>query len=416
MTTVHVIGAGVSGLSCALRLAQAGRPVVVHEAAGHAGGRCRSFVDKELGCLIDNGSHMLLGANTATKALLTDIGTLDDLTEVSPAAFPFYDAGTGESWRLRPNAGPIPIWPWLRDRRVPGSHPWHYLSLLRLARARENQTVADCVGTGPPLYENFWQPISRAVLNTDASEGSARLLWAMLSETFFKGEVACRPLYFGKGLSPTLIDPAVAEIERLGGTVRFTSRLRNVEFGDGRASALRFGDVSVELAGEQVVLAVSADVCADLVRITAPTEFRAIINVHFKLDKPPQLPWGLPFLGTVGTEAQWLFARDDILSVTISAGDTYAETPVADIAGILWKEASVVLGDAGATMPPYRVIKEKRATIAQTPSQDRLRPAARTEFANLFLAGDWTDTGLPATIEGSVRSGEAAARALLETH
>lgn len=415
MTTVHVIGAGMSGLSCALRLAQAGCRVVLYEAAGHAGGRCRSLVDKELGCLIDNGSHMLLGANTATKTFLADIGTLGDLTEVAPAAFPFHDAATGERWRLRPNAGPIPVWPWFRNRRVPGSYPWHYLSLLRLARARAEQTVADCVGTAPPLYENFWQPISRAVLNTDASEGSARLLWAMLSETFFKGEAACRPLYFGKGLSPTLVDPAVVEIERLGGSVRFGARLRTLEFSQGRASALHFGDAPIDVAGDGVVLAVPADACAALAPITAPSEFRAIINVHFKLDKPPRLPWGLPFLGLVGTEAQWLFARDDVLSVTISAADMYSEAPAPEIAGLLWTEISTVLGHEATAMPLYRVIKEKRATIAQTPAQNRMRPAARTQYANLFLAGDWTDTGLPATIEGSIRSGATAARILLDT-
>lgn len=419
MTTVHVIGAGLSGLSCALRLARTGCGVVLHEAAGHAGGRCRSFVDKELGCLIDNGSHMLLGANTATKAFLAEIGTLDDLTEVAPAAFPFHDLDTGQRWRLRPNAGPIPIWPWVRNRRVPGSRPWHYLNLARLARAGDGQTVADCVGAGAPLYENFWQPISRAVLNTDASEGSARLLWAMLSETFFKGEAACRPLYFGKGLSPTLVEPAVSELGRLGGSVRLMSRLRKIDFAGDRAATLQFTDDSIPVDGDRVVLAVPADACAALAPITAPTEFRAIVNAHFKLDTSNdtrlEFPWAIPFLGLVGSEAQWLFLRDDILSVTISAADRHVDAPAHEIAVLLWGEVTAAFGGRAGSMPPYRVIKEKRATIAQTPGQNRLRPGARTQFANMFLAGDWTDTGLPATIEGSVRSGETAARTLLSS-
>lgn len=414
LTRVHVIGAGISGLSCALQLAKAGHEVVVHEAAGRAGGRCRSYFDLELGCLIDNGSHMLLGANRATRAYLSQIGALDDLTEIAPAAFPFHDVETGKRWRLRPNAGPIPIWPLFRSRRVPGSRASDYVAVLRLARARDDQTIADCVGTGEPLFEGFWQPMSRAVLNTDANEGSARLLWAMLSETFFKGESACRPLYFGKGLSPTLVDPALAALERLGAGMRFKARLRSIAWAGQWATALNFAGETTDLNGDRVVLAVPADACAALLPgVTTPTDFRAIVNVHFRLDKPIALPWGIPFLGLIGTEAQWIFARDDILSVTISAADRHVDADAEKIAELVWGEIRAAIGNTVSAMQRYRVIKEKRATIAQTPAQNRLRPPPRTDLENVFLAGDWTATGLPATIEGSVRSGIAAADCVL---
>lgn len=364
--------------------------------------------------MIDNGSHMLLGANRATRAYLSQIGTLDDLTEIAPAAFPFHDVATGERWQLRPNAGPIPIWPLFRSRRVPGSRASDYVSVLRLARAGEHQTIADCVGTGAPLFEGFWQPMSRAVLNTDANEGSARLLWAMLSETFFKGEAACRPLYFGKGLSPTLVDPALTALERLGAGIRFKVRLRSISTDGQRATALNFTGEMTDLNSERVVLAIPADACAALLpELTTPTDFRAIVNAHFRLDKPFALPWGMPFLGLVGTEAQWIFLRDDVLSVTISAADRHVEAPAEDIAELVWGEIRAALGNSVSAMPRYRVIKEKRATIAQTPAQNRLRPPTRTNLENVFLAGDWTATGLPATIEGSARSGISAADCVL---
>ena len=162
--------------------------MTVYEAAGHAGGRCRSFFDETLGCTIDNGSHMMLGANEATRRYLADAGSEDAVTEIAPAAFPFVDVPSGEKWRVAPGPGPIPFWLLNRSRRVAGSGLSDYFEILGLACSKATDTVSDCVNTTGPLYERFWQPLSRAVLNTDASEGSARLLWSMIRETFLRGE------------------------------------------------------------------------------------------------------------------------------------------------------------------------------------------------------------------------------------
>src|SRR5262245_29222423 len=110
MTRVHVIGAGLAGLSAALHLARRGIPVTLYEAAPQAGGRCRSFLDDRLGREIDNGGHVLLGANRDALDYLDLIGGRSAMTEIAPAAFPFLDLGTGETWAVRPNRGPIPWW------------------------------------------------------------------------------------------------------------------------------------------------------------------------------------------------------------------------------------------------------------------------------------------------------------------
>ena len=137
----------------------------------------------------------------------------------------------------------------------------------------------------------------------------------------------------------------------------------------------------------------------------APTEFRAIVNAHFACPAPK----GLPLLtGMVGGASEWLFGFSDRLSVTISAAERFLATPREELAATIWGEVQEVAGFS-APLPAWQIIKEKRATFAATPQQDALRPGAATQWRNLVLAGDWTQTGLPATIEGAIRSGVRAA-------
>ena len=118
-------------------------------------------------------------------------------------------------------------------------------------------------------------------------------------------------------------------------------------------------------------------------------------------------------LGLLGATAEWIFTHPGRISVTISAADRLVDMPREALAALVWGEVAVALGLAGAPMPKWQVVKEKRATFAATPQQEALRPPARTAWANLFLAGDWVANGLPATIEGALRSGEVAARLAL---
>ncbi|CAN0545693.1 unnamed protein product, partial [Laminaria digitata] len=154
MATVHVIGAGISGLACATRAAISGVDVALYEAAGHAGGRARSFHDESLGCVIDNGNHLLLGANEATRAYLSDLDASEMIQEIAPAAFPFMDLSTDERWRVRPGGGLLPTWILSKDRRIPGTTTGDYLKqVYRLNRAGKTDTVLSAVGKDSVLYE-----------------------------------------------------------------------------------------------------------------------------------------------------------------------------------------------------------------------------------------------------------------------
>ncbi len=410
--TVHVVGAGLAGLAAAVRLAPAGRPVALYEAAPQAGGRCRSYHDRTLDMVIDNGNHLLLSANTAALAYVRAIGGEGALTVAPESAFAFADLATGERWTLRPGAGRLPAWVFDAARRVPGTRPGDYLAPLRLLFAGPATTVGDRIPPHGALYERLLHPLLLAALNTDPQAASARLAAGLIRETLGKGGAACRPVVATGGLGGALVDPALAHLARRGIRCRFGASLKAVETAGSRATALLFAGERVPLGGQDsVVLAVPPRVAAALLPdLRVPDEFRAILNVHFRTETDP--PSVAAILGILGGTSEWLFAFPGRLSVTISAADRLMDCPREELARTVWDEVAALTGGA-RPMPPWQVVRERRATIAATPEQEARRPSARTPLTNLALAGDWTDTGLPATIEGAVRSGERAAHLAL---
>ncbi len=415
MKRVHVIGAGLSGLSAALRLAERGIAVSLYESSPQAGGRCRSFYDERVDRVIDNGNHLLVGANEAAFAYMKAIGGEKAVTEIAPATFPFMDLSTGESWAIRPNAGRVPWWIFAESRRVPRTRAWHYATALRLLRAGPAATVADCLDRGSRLTTAFWEPLVVSVMNASLEDAAAQPLAAMLRETFGRGETACRPWIALGGLSAALVDPALERLAQLGVTCHPSWRLVQVEREIGRVTALRFDSGRVEIgADERIVLAVPPYIAAELLPgLSVPAGARAIVNAHFRLDEAVRLPGGRPLLGVINGTVQWVVARGDIASITVSAADALLDVPADELLRRLWSDVARVLERPEAAMPPVRLIKERRATFAQTPANQKYRPRTETAWQNLFLAGDWTDTGLPATIESAIRSGVAAARAVV---
>jgi hydroxysqualene dehydroxylase len=408
---IHVVGAGLAGLSAALRLADAGARVALHEAAGQAGGRCRSYVDAALAIKIDNGNHLVLSGNHATLRYLARIGSAQKLVGPATPEFPFVDLAQGQRWVLKPNPGRVPWWIFAEGRRVPGTRAADYLEIARLLLAGADKTVEAALDPTSVLYRGLWRPLLLAALNTDPAEGSARLAAAVVRETLLAGGKNCRPLIAADGLSEAFVEPALAALAARGAKVRFGARLRAVAFGDDRAQALDFGGEALELKpGEGVVLAVPAVVATALVpNIAAPTEFRAIVNAHFRLAPPPELP---PITGVVGAASEWIFRFPDRIAVTISAADRFLEISREELAEKIWGEVAAV-AKISAPLPPWQIIRERRASFAATPEEDVKRPGAATAWQNLALAGDWTATGLPATIEGAIRSGNRAADVLL---
>jgi squalene-associated FAD-dependent desaturase len=411
--TVHVIGAGLAGLSAAIRLRLAGAKVVVHEAAGQAGGRCRSYHDPVLDMEIDNGNHLLLSANHAALDFLRIIGAAGKLVGPPHADFPFVDLESGERWTLRIGDGRIPWWIFDAKRRVPGTKASDYLAFARLLRPPRDAAVGEVIACTGTLYDRLVGPLLLAALNTAPHEGSAALAATILRETIAAGGRACRPLIARDGLGPTFIAPSLDWLTSRGVAVGFGRRLRAVDIVRERITALDFGDEKLPLgADDKVILAVPPVVAAALLPgLEAPDDFRAIVNAHFRVAPPPGTA---PIIGVIGGTVEWIFAFADRLSVTISGADRLVDTPREALAKTIWDEvAAVVRMEASAAksgvLPPWQIVRERRATFAALPAQERKRPDANTSCANLWLAGDWTATGLPATIEGAIRSGERAA-------
>lgn len=413
MPAIHVIGAGLAGLAAAVRLSDAGHKVVVHEATAQAGGRCRSYYDHAVGMTIDNGNHLLLSGNHAALAFARTIGTAHMLHGPAGTEFPFVDLATNERWRLRPNAGPMPWWVFGAGRRVAGTRAHDYIGIARLLFARAGTPIADHMTCAGLLYERLWRPLLLAALNTDPPEADAGLAAAVIRETLVRGGRAYRPLIAQEGLSPTLVEPAIRYLEARNAEVRCEHNLHALRFQDQRVAALDFGGEVLELAsGDAVVLAVPPFIARGLVPgLATPDEFRAIVNAHYAIAPPAGFP---PMIGVINGTVEWIFAFPGRLSVTISGADRLMATPREQLADTIWREVAAVAGIA-EKMPAWQIVRERRATFAALPAQNAKRPGATTEWENLVLAGDWTATGLPATIEGAIRSGNTAAEVLNRT-
>lgn len=404
----HVVGAGMAGLSAAVELATGGWDVSVTDSAARAGGRCRSYLDPQLGQVIDNGNHFVFSGNQAVNRFVAMLGTADTLHGPAHADFACHDLRDSSRWVLSVNDGRIPWWVLSRNRRTPGTSLVEHGALLRLVMAGKGKTIGDFIAPHGLFWDRVVEPMMLAVLNCPPAEGSAWLAGRFLRESFARGGQACRTMVATPTLDATFVDPALGYLEARGARIAFGKRLRGMTLVGDRVAALDHGDGPVELgADEAVILAVPPWIAGGLVPgLTVPDRFCSILNAHFAI-KPPK--GAHPITAVIGGTAQWVLCHEDRISVTISGADDVIDEDREEMAQRIWADCCAVL-DFTAPRPRWQIVKEKRATFASTPEQNARRPGAATRWRNLFLAGDWTQTELPATIEGALRSGVTAAR------
>lgn len=444
-----VIGAGFAGLSAAVRLTRRGARVLVLEARSRLGGRATAFADRETGELVDNGQHVLLGCYRDTLAFLGEIEALDHL-RLSPRLDVTMVDRAGRRSRLSCPDLPPPL------HLVAGVFEWEAMSWgdrlailrmatpLRLARrelapganriaASAGETVRSWLirnGQTARLRELLWEPLALAALNQSAFHAAAPPFARVLAEMFGSDPKSAAIAVPSKPLNLMYAEPARTYIEQRGGTVR-TGSPATVSIEPGRSPhGPVVGAVTSGTEGWSADAVISTvpwfalaglfegDTAAlrttlDAARATAPSP---IVTINLWFDRRL---FDEPFVGLPGRDVQWVFDKraafgegaSHVCLVSSGASDLAARSNDA-----LVEAADRELREAFASAREARllrgtVIREPQATFSLAPGQPA-RPGTETAVAGLYLAGDWIATGLPATIEGAVRSGHRAADAI----
>lgn len=440
---VVVIGGGFAGLSAGVLLAERGFRVALLERKPALGGRAYSFVDPDSGDFVDNGQHVLMGCYGETLEFLEKIGTRGHLVFRKNLAIEMLEpGGAAAQLKTAPMPGPLHMAAAviryrhlsLRERLSLMVAVLRLLRLRRFDRARlERTTVSDLMdllGQSMRVRERFWYPLSIATLNDDPALVSSALLAEVLKRAFLSRRRDSAFVYSRVGLSDLYCSAAASFIEQRGGVVAARAGVERLELDGRTVVGVRLRD-GRRLEAANFVAAVPfgalgqmlpAEIAADpfFARLAA-LKTSPIICVHVWLDRQVT---DAPFVGFIGTTTQWLFNKRRIfddngekhpgyLSFVISGARALVDRSNEELLDQVMEDLKTMIPAAcEARLVKAVVIKEKQATMAPNLESHSLRPTTTTPLENFFLAGDWIQTGLPATIESAVISGRAAADAV----
>lgn len=453
---VLIIGGGLSGLSAAVELAGRGYPVTLLEQRQHFGGRTYSFVDEVTGDVVDNGQHLLMGCYHQTRRYLKTIGSESRAFLQPNLRIEFLHPRRGPATLSCP-ALPAPLH-LLGGLLGLNSLSWNdRLKLLRvglelrkdpmrvepqLSRLTVDEWLTS-LGQSPDNKKYLWDVIAIGSLNDDPRTVSALLFYRVLRSAFLGARENSSLLIPRVGLSELLVDPALKFLESRGSSIRTGVGVDGMEVREGRVRNVRSGSESFEV--DAVIAAVpyyALDAIAPGLSTSgekkSPGEETAfesspIITINLWFDKPVMEQ---EFVALLDSRVHWVFNKSRILqslkgngrrqmadgklqktdgrqylSLVISGASGYLEMEKEGLVRMALEDLRRVFPEVGnATLVHSLLLKEKRATFSPTPGIEALRPSSRTHLENLFLAGDWTNTGYPATIEGAVMSGNEAAR------
>lgn len=452
MKRAVVIGGGFAGIAAACRLAGDGHRPVLLERTPHLGGRAASYVDCETGETIDYGHHVLLRCCSASRGFLARIGASDTVRFQAELRIPILCDGRTTLLRSSLLPGPLHLAPSLlayrpiplRDRMA-ALRAGTALLLDRRGDLESFRTWLRKHGQSDRSIGRFWNPISIATLNAPADRVSVSAARQVFREGFFTPGGAnmglfTRPLF-------EIFERARVYLERHEAEVRMRAAVSRILTEDGAAWAVELADGEV-VPCDAVVSAVPPDALrrmlaghsglSDVIERSSALAWSPIVDVHLWFDRPVIEE---PFVIAVDAPIQAVFNLSRLYGARSHAhggeetdtgsspkllrpkGRVATHVVVSQSAAAAWAPCSseeigdLVLGSLRDLLPAARdadclrrrVIRHPRATFVLSPGADVLRPSAGTPIAGLFLAGDWTATGWPSTIEGAVRSGIAAA-------
>jgi zeta-carotene desaturase len=442
---VVVIGGGFAGLAAAIALQERRHEVVLLERRGVLGGRATSFRDAVTGEDVDNGTHLMIGAYWATLDLIHRASATDLLLPQENLKIEWVDEKGTTALECPPLVAPLHLLAGLPGLRVPLRVKLQALRLglaVRFGRVPEGLTLAEYfrrTGQGEAARRLLWDPLALAVVNESPERAAAVLFHRVYQEAFLHDHRASRLVFLRHGWG-VLVERLASYFEGRGGRVQRGARAEAIELDGGRVSGVRYaqrapGREEIQAAwgpeprvepAEAVVSAIPAHALPPLL----PEEWRGqapfsilgrlgrspIVSVEMWLDRTVV---DRPMLGLRGCEVEWvvdkgrLFGREggpQHLAFIVSAAFRSAPKKNAELVGVA--EAALrryFPAMAEAKIERTLVLREPDATFASSPQTEALRPGPDTQIPGLVLAGDWTDTGLPATLEGAARSGLRAA-------
>jgi squalene-associated FAD-dependent desaturase len=440
-----VIGAGFAGLSAAVALAEQGLRVTVLEGKPALGGRAYSFSDPDTGDFVDNGQHVLMGCYGETLDFLKRIGAYDQLVFQEDLKIEML-AGAGQSAVLKTARLPGPLHMMAALFGYRHLSPAERLNVMRAGlrmlvmrrfgdelRRLTVVQLMDRLGQSDHARQCFWYPLSIATLNDEPDSSSAQQLVEVLRRAFFSRHRRDSAFVYSRvGLTDLYCTGATRLIEGAGGTVASHSIVEMLELGArGCVASVRMRDgrrieasnfISAVPAPQLLRLLPENCVADPFFSRFAGLSSSPIICVHVWLDREVT---NSAFIGFIGTTTQWLFNKRQIFAQRGETHPGYLSFVISGARKLVDRSSDdildIVINDLHAMIPASRkakvvkslVLKEKNATMAPDLRSYDLRPKARTPIANFFLAGDWIQTGLPATIESAVISGRAAAAAVV---
>lgn len=430
---VLIVGAGWAGVAAALELHAHSIPVTLLESAGRPGGRARTVeVD---GTLFDNGQHLLIGAYHETLRLLSQMGIREaDVLERRPLRLEVRDTQRNLTITAPPLPAPLHLlWALLGASGL----NWHEkyrairmsLSLnLRKFRIPKDISVAELLSRhdqGADIIRRFWEPLCLATLNTPISIASAQVFLRVLQDSFTQSRHDADLLLSRVPLGELFCESAMRYLEAAPhNAIALGQRVTGISVSGGVATGITTGDGAIDAS--EIIIATSPSAAARLLEPIAQTASLAqsiaslgtqpIATVYlYYPDAPPQQE---PMLGLSGTLSQWLFDRSHCgqpgwYAVVISAQGEHLHWDKQRLAQQVQQELANTLPNWPAAAERTVVIREKRATFECRVDIESHRPGNRTPLSGLWLAGDYTSTGYPATLEGAVRSGVQCAHEII---
>lgn len=428
-----VVGGGLSGLAAAVMLSSRNIPVTVLEQKPIAGGRAYSFRDTVTGDVVDNGQHVLIAGYTHTRNFLRLIGTEHLLNIQQRPSLIFHHPERGfVDFSLPRLPSPLHLAAGVLSSSL--LHGWDRVALLRAGLALRNQNDTslqsltinqwlDSVGQSEESKRSFWEPLAVAIMNEHIAQASAEVFVRSLNMAFLGDWESAALAIPSVGLSELYVSGAEQFIRTHGGEVLYSQDVTCVEIESSQVEGVVLKDGS-RIGASAVIVAVPWYRLPSLLpermiqsSHSSVEQFQSapIVSIHLWFDQDFMRD---EFVGVIGRTIQWAFNKRMLnkesgsggyVSLVISGAYDQVGMTNDELVAIALKDLRSVYPECPGTALHSMVIREKRATLSITPEAEKLRPGQATEIPNLFLAGDWTRTGLPSTIEGAIVSGERCA-------